>query len=111
NGGEDIIQEISIQLWKIHPCCPGTKDPIGDARCEKVSEVLSRVSQNAVFQALDRGDPFSMGEEIGVSSEYAHKRCGELKNVCLWCDEFFTKHYDIKKASPISTANQIQESK
>ena len=97
NGGKDIPQEISIQLWKINPCCPGTKDPLGDARKEKVSEVLERISENPVFQKLDKGDPYRMGESIGISEKHARKRCGDLKNVCLWCDEFFTKHYDIKK--------------
>ena len=33
-GVESIPQEISIQLWKINPCCPGTYYPLGDARTE-----------------------------------------------------------------------------
>ncbi len=96
NGTQQVPQEISIQLWKINPCCPGTKDALGDARTEKVSEVLARLADNPVFLALDQGDPFKMGESIGVTADHAHKRCGELGNVCLWCDEFFTAHYDIK---------------
>ena len=96
-GGEDIPQEISIQLWAINPCCPGTKDPLGDARNEKVSNVLARVADNPIFQKLNEGDPYRMGESIGVTEEHARKRCGELKNVCLWCDEFFEKHYDMKQ--------------
>ncbi|HAS44015.1 MAG TPA: radical SAM protein, partial [Microscillaceae bacterium] len=35
-GYEDIPQEISIQLWRINPCCPGTKEAMGDARTEKI---------------------------------------------------------------------------
>lgn len=97
NGGEEIPQEISIQLWQINPCCPGTKEPLGDARKEKVSEVLQRISGNPIFEILDKGDPYKMGESIGVSEEYARKRCGELQNICLWCDEFFDKHYDMQK--------------
>ncbi|HEA30354.1 MAG TPA: hypothetical protein ENH91_10225, partial [Leeuwenhoekiella sp.] len=27
--GKDVMQELSIQLWKINPCCPGTKAPMG----------------------------------------------------------------------------------
>ncbi len=95
NSKEDEPQEISIQLWKIHPCCPGTKDPLGDARKEKVSTVLKRVADHPVFQSLDRGDPYRMGEHIGISEDFARKRCGELGNVCLWCDEFFGKHFSI----------------
>ncbi|MEH0157258.1 radical SAM protein [Limibacter armeniacum] len=96
-GGKDIPQEISIQLWQINPCCPGTKKPIGDAREEKVSDVLKKVAQSEVFQRINEGDPFRMGESIGVTEEYARKRTEVLQNVCLWCDEFFEKHYDIAK--------------
>lgn len=99
NGSDSLPQEISIQLWRINPCCPGTKDPLGDARTERIADVLERVSGLPIFQALDKGDPYGMGQSIGVSTEHAHKRCGELGNVCLWCDEFFTKHYDIKTQS------------
>jgi hypothetical protein len=97
SGGEQVPQEISIQLWKINPCCPGTKEPLGDARRERVADVLRGVSQNPVFQMLDRGNPYRMGESLGISEGHARKRCGELGNVCLWCDEFFEKHYDIAK--------------
>lgn len=96
NGGESVPQEISIQLWQINPCCPGTKEPMGDARTEKVADVLERVSQSPVFQMLDKGDPYKMGESIGITEEKARKRCGELENVCLWCDEFFEQHFDIR---------------
>jgi len=96
NGGDNIPQEISIQLWKINPCCPGTKDALGDARTDKITEVLKKVANDPIFKMLDEGNPYKMGESIGVTEEYARKRCGELKNVCLWCDEFFDKHYDIK---------------
>lgn len=97
NGGEDIPQEISIQLWRINPCCPGTRDPLGDARTEKVSDVMARIADNPVMQMLDKGNPYNMGESIGISSEHAEKRCAALGNVCLWCDEFFEQHYDMKK--------------
>jgi hypothetical protein len=96
SGGQDIPQEISIQLWRINPCCPGTRDPLGDARSEKVSDVLARIADNPVMQMLDRGNPYSRGESIGVSSGHAAARCEALGNVCLWCDEFFEKHYDLK---------------
>ena len=36
------------------------------------------------------------GESVGVSTEFARQRCEALGNVCLWCDEFFTKHYDLR---------------
>src|SRR5262245_49813111 len=69
-GAEDIPQEISIQLWKINPCCPGTIEPMGDARKEKVADVLLRVSQSGIFQKLNEGDPWRMGEYLGVTEDY-----------------------------------------
>lgn len=96
-GGEDIPQEISIQLWQINPCCPGTKEPMGDARTEKVADVLARVADNPIFRKINEGDPLRMGESIGVSEHYARQRTEQLKNICLWCDEFFQKHYDIQQ--------------
>lgn len=78
-GYEDIPNEISIQLWRINPCCPGTHFPIGDARKQKVSEVLKRSSKNFVFKMLNDGDPLKMGIELGVSEEEASEKNQELK--------------------------------
>ena len=99
-GGEEIPQEISIQLWQINPCCPGTTEPMGDARNEKVADVLKRVSSSEIFQSLNEGNPWKMGESIGVSEIYAKARTEALENICLWCDEFFANHYDIKSLLP-----------
>lgn len=93
----DFTQEISIQLWAINPCCPGTKEPMGDARTERVSEVLERMAKSEVMQILNTGNAWKMGESVGISQEFAKKRSQELQNVCLWCDEFFTKYFDMKK--------------
>ncbi len=95
NKEVDMTQELSIQLWKINPCCPGTRAPMGDARKEKVSDVLLRMSKSEVMQKLNQGDIYGVGESIGISSEYGRKRSEELQNVCLWCDEFFTKFYNL----------------
>jgi organic radical activating enzyme len=99
-GGTELPQEISIQLWRINPCCPGTKLPMGDARKEKVVDVMNRVSKSKIFQKLNKGDPWKMGESIGVTEAQAKGRTQELQNVCLWCDEFFDKHYDMQKLEP-----------
>ncbi len=99
-GGTELPQEISIQLWRINPCCPGTKLPMGDARKEKVVDVLNRVAQSKIFQELNAGAPWKMGESIGVTEVHAKNRTNELQNICLWCDEFFDKHYDIEKLQP-----------
>ena len=91
-GVDEVPQEISIQLWKINPCCPGTLYPMGDARIEKVSDVLLRVSENPVFQALNQGEPWKMGEHMGISYEEAKAKTQELENICLYCDHFFGLH-------------------
>lgn len=91
-GGTELPQEISIQLWKINPCCPGTLYPLGDARKEKVADVLLRVSKMKVFQMLNEGEPWKMGEHLGISEEDAKTKTRELKNICLYCDYFFEHH-------------------
>ncbi len=96
SGGDEIPQEISIQLWKINPCCPGTKEALGDARSERISTVLAALAGNPIFEKINEGNPLAMGESIGISEAHAKKRCGELKSVCLWCDEFFDQHFDLK---------------
>lgn len=106
-GYDDIPQEISIQLWRINPCCPGTKFPMGDARTEKVAEVMERVAQSPIFQKLNEGEAWQMGASIGVSEAHAKARTQELKNICLWCDEFFTKHYDMEKLAPKTDSSGV----
>lgn len=91
-GYDDIPQEISIQLWRINPCCPGTRFPMGDARKEKVADVLAQVAQHPVFQRLNDGDPWRMGEHLGVTEEMARARTEALQNVCLYCDAFFEEY-------------------
>ncbi|TXD83516.1 radical SAM protein [Subsaximicrobium wynnwilliamsii] len=93
-GHEDIPQEISIQLWRINPCCPGTHFPMGDARKQKVADVLERASKSAVFKMLNDGDPLKMGESLGVTQEEASEKNQELKNICLYCDHFMKCHKD-----------------
>ncbi len=101
-GHEDksVMQELSIQLWKINPCCPGTIEPMGDARIEKIVDVLKRMSKHEVMKKLNTGDAYAVGESLGISAKEGLKKAIELGNVCLWCDEFFSKHYDIKKQQP-----------
>ncbi len=91
-GYSDIPQEISIQLWKINPCCPGTKFPMGDARRERVADVLKRVSISPVFQRLNEGNPWKMGEHLGISIAAAQQRTEAFQNICLYCDAFFEEH-------------------
>lgn len=91
-GYDDIPQEISIQLWKINPCCPGTLYPMGDARTEKVVDVLQKVSKLEVFQKLNDGEPYKMGEHLGITETDAKERGKIVENICLYCDQFFAKN-------------------
>lgn len=91
-GYEDIPQEVSIQLWRINPCCPGTLYPIGDARTEHIPDVLRRVSSSVVFQKLNDGEPWLMGEHLGIPKAEAMRKTEELENICLYCDHFFQHH-------------------
>jgi hypothetical protein len=93
-GGTDLPQELSIQLADINPCCPGTLYPLGDARRERVSAVLERIARNPVFERLNQGDPYGMGASLGVGEDHGRARALDLKNVCLWCDEFMARHID-----------------
>jgi len=109
---DDVTQELSIQLWKVNPCCPGTVTPMGDARKEKIVDIVKRMSKHEIMKKLNHGNIYAVGESIGISEEYGRQRSKELGNVCLWCDEFFTKHYDMKTQKRISKqGEEHQESK
>lgn len=93
-GYDDIPNEISIQLWRINPCCPGTHFPMGDARKQKIADVLNDASKNAVFKMLNEGEPLKMGESLGVTKAEAKEKNEELQNICLYCDHFFKCNKD-----------------
>jgi organic radical activating enzyme len=102
-GDTELPQELSIQLWKINPCCPGTLYPLGDARRERVSEVLERIASSPIFEKLNQGNPYAMGESLGVDEEYGTERALELQSVCLWCDEFMRRYLDPGTLQPKTT--------
>jgi organic radical activating enzyme len=106
-GHKDVIEELSIQLWAINPCCPGTKKAMGNARKEKITDVLLRVKESPVFQTLNNGEPYKMGESIGITEAYALERGKATQNICLWCDEFFDRHYNIEELRA-KTDNEVE---
>jgi organic radical activating enzyme len=99
-GGTDLPQELTIQLFKISPCCPGTLYPLGDARRERVSAVLDRIAASPIWKRLNEGDAYGVGEPLGVSGEYGRKRALALKSVCLWCDEFMARFLEPETLRP-----------
>lgn len=101
-GYTDVIQEVSIQLWALNPCCPGTKFPLGDMRKEKLADVLLRISKNKVFQVLNTGNPLKMGEHIGITEAQAIKDTEVLQNICRYCDLFFIKNLHPETLEPLT---------
>ena len=99
-GGTELPQELSIQLWQVSPCCPGTRYPIGDARKERISAILERVAGSPIFQRLNEGDAYGMGASLGVDAAHGRARAAELQSVCLWCDEFFGRCLDAQTLRP-----------
>ena len=99
-GETNLPQELSIQLSKVNPCCPGTLYPLGDARHEKVSAILDRIAASPVFQKLNQGDPYAMGETLGVNKDEGTRRAVALRNVCLWCDEFMARYLEPDTLGP-----------
>ena len=86
-------QEVHIQLYRLYPCCPTTYYALGDVREESVDGILERSGRIEAFRHLNRGDVQALGGEEGLDAEYVQRRIRELGDVCLWCDEYFTRHY------------------
>lgn len=93
-GLEGTPQEIAIQLYNLYPCCPGTRMPLADLRYDDLTASIERVKTHPMWRALNEGDAWNMGCYKGIAEEEAMTRTRELGNVCLWCDEFFEKHYE-----------------
>lgn len=93
-------QEVHIQLYRLYPCCPTTYYSLGDVRTHSVAELLDRYRNLEPFRALNLGDVHSLGAEKGLTREYISGRIRELGDVCLWCDEYFARHYDGPKGEP-----------
>ncbi|HEX6737886.1 MAG TPA: radical SAM protein, partial [Vicinamibacteria bacterium] len=62
-GGQDLPQELSIQLHDVYPCCATMRYPAGDARRERVSAIVERLRASPIFRRLNEGNPYGMGEE------------------------------------------------
>lgn len=93
-GLAGTVQEIAVQLYNLYPCCPGTRMPLADLRHENLTDAVEKVTAHPMWQALNKGEPSQMGIYKGISEATATGRITALGNVCLWCDEFFEKHYE-----------------
>ena len=62
-------------------------------REERVDDLLNRYRELEPFQILNRGDPYALGTDVGLTPEFIRSRIEALGDVCLWCDEYFDNHY------------------
>ncbi len=56
--------------------------------------MLDRIASSPVFQKLNQGDAYGMGDSLGVDSDYGRHRAVAVHSVCLWCDEFMERFLD-----------------
>lgn len=89
--------EVSIEPdGKVYPCCLKTAAPLGNLTEEPLIGLLEALASEPALQAIDRGDPASMGETYGWSRDafIAQARRTDptgrtVENLCLGCDRFF----------------------
>lgn len=87
-------QELKLDLYNLYPCCPKMIISLGDLRQESLIEILNRIKKEPEFQALNKGKPELMGKKLGITKSFALNRIKELRDYCLWCDEFFIKYFN-----------------
>lgn len=88
-----LNQEVHVQLYRVYPCCPTTLYSLGDLRHESLNNLLLKIKNEETYRLLNKGNIYSLGINEGLSPEYIESRIKGLGDVCLWCDEFFDKHY------------------
>ncbi len=97
--------EISIEPnGNIFPCCLKTKSPLGSLAEERLEDIMSSVASLPAIQALNAGDPESMGLDQGWDRAFFRSQSTvkdgkgrEVSNMCLGCDSFF----DIKLSAQL----------
>lgn len=89
--------EVAIEPdGSLYPCCLKTKLPLGNVAEEKLLDILASFKGHPVFEALNRGDPESMGESMGwdraamrEASKTETPKGVPYENLCIGCDRFF----------------------
>ncbi len=103
SGGKGFLNygwagsEVAIEPdGSVYPCCLKTKAPLGNLTEERLIDILDSLKGHPAFEALNQGDPESMGQFAGWSrsifKDRSHTTDGKgnpFTNVCIGCDAFF----------------------
>jgi hypothetical protein len=103
SGGKNFLNhtkagsEVAIEPnGDVYPCCIKTKMPIGNLTREPLIALLVDLANEPALQALNAGDPASMGVSAGWSIDQFEavsvtKRPNgtDYANLCIGCDAFF----------------------
>ncbi len=103
SGGKNFLNyghagsEVAIEPdGSVYPCCLKTKVPLGSLAEEKLIDILDSLKGHPAFEAINAGDPESMGLASGWSREQFREASHVLDpkgrvvgNVCLGCDAYF----------------------
>lgn len=88
--------EVAIEPnGDVFPCCLKTKLPLGNLCEEKLVDILESLKGNPVFEALNAGEPWRMGESMGwpedtfrAASHTLTPKGEPYANLCIGCDRF-----------------------
>lgn len=88
--------EVAIEPnGDVFPCCLKTKLPIGNLAEEKLVDILESLKGHPVFEAMNQGEPWRMGETMGWNEEKFRQasktvtpKGNDYANLCIGCDRF-----------------------
>jgi hypothetical protein len=89
--------EVAIEPdGSVYPCCIKTKAPLGNLTEERLTDILDSLRGHPAMEALNAGDPESMGEWAGWSRDAFRTASATIdpkgrafENLCIGCDAFF----------------------
>ena len=105
SGGLNFLErgrrgsEVSIEpTGDVYPCCLKTRLPIGNLVHERLDDIIDRLRDHPVYEAINRGRPETMGHAFGwtterflAESEIETPQGRPYRNLCIGCDRFHDK--------------------